>query len=161
MRSPARACLVWLLALPTAAVADPAVEALLDRARAVETKSIGVLLDHFRVEADLLAPDTERLSVFFTEPRGAAVESVTLALDGKRVAAESFAPPRNGGEQARTRPLLLQGVAPGDYRLSVEVQLAQGGVLRETLRVVKEQRARFVEIGLDGTPPRRIVAQQW
>lgn len=159
---PGLVCAAALSLAPIAgALADSGTKALLERALAAETESLAVLLDHHRLEQDLLSPDVDRLGVFLSLPPGrvADIEQVQLLLDASRYGAELGKLP---ADRPLTVPLVVQRIGQGTHTLQLDLRLSGGrGIVSHTLRVDKGAHARFVEFRLDDARSPRLTAQQW
>lgn len=152
-------CLVC--AMSTGALADDGTKALLERALAAETESLAILLDHYRLEEDLLSPDLDRLGVFLTLPSGLAteVEQIQLLVDASR---HNPALPPEKNRLPMTLPLFVQRVGPGAHVVRLDLRLTGGrGVISEAVTVDKSASARFVEFRLQGGRSPRLVVIQW
>jgi hypothetical protein len=136
--------------------ADEATRSLLDRALAAETASVELLLDHYRIEEELLSPGADRLGVLLTLPPATVVEAIVLQIDGDRRAL----PPPPASRRAVTVPLQLRPVASGLRNVRLELRVAGARApLQHTVSIDKDARARFVEFQLE--PAGVLTAQQW
>ncbi|HEY5763995.1 MAG TPA: hypothetical protein VIS73_12370 [Rhodocyclaceae bacterium] len=144
-----------------AAVADNGTKALLERALAAETESLAILLDHHRLEEDLLSPDVDRLGVFLTLPPGLAaeVEQVQLLVDASSHN-PALALPKS--RLPLTVPLFVQRVGPGAHSVRLDLRLAGSrGVISQSVSVDKPAGARFVEFRLQGGRSPQLSVVQW
>lgn len=150
-----------LACVSAAAVADSGTKDLLERALAAETESLAVLLDHHRLEEDLLSPDVDRLGVFLSIPPGLAaeVEQVQLLVDA------SSHTPALGFQKSRlplTVPLFVQRVGPGAHSVRIDLRLTAGrGLISQSVSVDKSAGARFVEFRLQGGRNPQLAVVQW
>lgn len=154
---------VLVLALATApnVSAESGTKALLERALAAEADSVSILLDHYRLEEELLSPDVDRLSVLLSIPAGRAarIEQVQLLIDASR---KSPALGQLPADRPLTVPLFVERVGQGVHTLQLDLRMSGGGgLVSHTLRVEKAGVARFVEFRLEGERNLRLVARQW
>ena len=143
------------------AVADSGTEQLLERALAAETESLAILLDHYRLEEDLLSPDFDRLGVFLTLPPGLAgeVEQLQLLVDASSHNPVLAVPKP---DLPLTVPLFVQRVGPGTHSIRLDLRLSGGrGVISQTISVDKSAGARFVEFRLRGGRNPQLAVVQW
>lgn len=153
--------LLLSLAAGATALAESGTKALLERALAAEAESVSILLDHYRLEDELLSPDVDRLTVLLSIPAGRAadIEQVQLLVDASR---KSPVLGKLPDDRPLTVPLYLERVGQGAHTLQLDLRLGGGrGIVSQGLRVDKAGAARFVEFRLEGERNPRLVARQW
>lgn len=156
---------IWLAILAMGAQAEDS-ENLLDRARALETGSAALLLDHHLFEEELVSPESDRLVVFFSMPHGARVilTWLNLYLDGKQVLIHPFGVDELMLLQGRSSQLLfLARIPPGQHTLKAEVHAMQGQVkpMKEAYTFAKGKKAKFLELQFGGYPIREFEVAEW
>lgn len=156
---------VLLVSCLSASVLAAETEDTLVRSRSVETAALNLLAEHFRFEESLLSSDNDRIMVFLSVPHGARMimEQVILRINDKPVLTYAFDGIQLLSFQRRSVQLLYAGrLAPGDYRLRLDVKTGQGTVLpMKDFTFTKEDIAKFIDIQLVGYNVREIYAVDW
>lgn len=156
---------IWLAILAMGAQSEDS-GSVLDRARALETESASLLLDHHYFEEELVSPESDRMVVFFSMPHGARVilTWLNLYLDGKLVLAHPYGVDELMLLQGRNSQLLfLARIPPGPHTLLAEVQAMQGQVkpMQQAYKFVKGKKAKFFELQFGGYPIREFEVAEW
>lgn len=158
------ALLALSVGLSTGGVAQERVSPM-DEALRVEARGNQLLLEHYRIEQALLAPDADRLTVFLSLPPGPPVvlEEASLHLDGRvivrhRYSANDLARLADGGVQ----PLYVGSIPPGNHQIRLEVKTRQGKVQALGAHTfVKTQQPGFVEFQIAGEAGRPVRVSSW
>lgn len=157
--------LVCGLALWSVCALGSDVRGVLEQSRSIETETMTLLTEHYRFEEALLAPDSDRLTVFLTMPHGARVilDSVTVVLDGKPVHTHHYAVNQLLLLRERNSQLLfVTRIPPGQHSLRLDVRAMQGRVLpMKTFDFFKGSNAKFVELNLAGYEVREVFPADW
>lgn len=151
--------------LPAAVAGAGDSHALLDQLRGLEAKGASLLVEHYRFEEALLAPDNDRMTVFLSLPYGARVilKNATLYLDGKVVLRHVFS--LRDLEMLRdraTKVFYVSRIPPGEHSLKLDVQVFQGEVRPMAVYgFAKGRNAKFVHFQIDGADSRQVVTSDW
>lgn len=154
-----------LVFLASSASADD-VDVLLARSRALETESVGLLLEHFRFEGDLGAQRSDSLVVLLEMPHGSPVilKEVVLYLDGKLVARHGYSVDELMQLRAQgTQLLYLTRIPPGLHTLRAEAKVMQGRVnsMAQPFKFSKGKKAKFLSLQFAGAPVREFEVEEW
>lgn len=160
---PLALALFFASALP--ARGDDALQPLLNRIASAQASAVDTLTQQYRLEQDLLTPESDRIQVFFSlrNAEKLMLSDVELFVDGARVANHGYTPAERGRLKNRAVQMLYAGRLPqGNHTLRVVAKLESGErIATDTLRFVKANTSRFIEFQLEGEPSRVLTVLQW
>ena len=141
------------------------VSRFIQRLNAEQGATQQLLADLYRLEQDTLAPESDRVHIFFSTRNvdTTGMASIEMSLNNMRVVNHSFsAAERHRLLRRAVQPIYLSRMAPGTYLLNLVVTLESGvKVKTDSIRLVKTARSKFMDFQLEETPERQITVLQW
>ena len=133
--------------------------------RNLEADTAALLVEHYRFEESLLAPDNDRLTVFLSLPYGSRIilKNAALSIDGRIVLAHVFSLADLESLRDRATTVLYAGrIPPGDHVLRLDLNVFQGEVRPMRVHMFRKgPNAKFIHLQIDGSNFREVVAADW